>query len=426
MSVALLFTRHRLAKLGGFASAQLLVQAIGFASGIALVHYLDQLQYGYYTLAVSMVGLAGVLLDLGLSAAVLARGGPLHADRKGLGSLMGDASGLQRQLLLAGVLLLIPVISAMFFKQGLPWREVGVLSLLVLSCAALNVQSAVAMSLVRLRGDISTQQKLDVGIGLGKLLLVMAAASLYLDAQIAVVLNLAAAGVLLWVLRRYLAAHLGDTRASTGEHAPALKAFIRKQAPNSIYYCLVGQIAIWLVGLFGSAERVAEVGALGRLAALFTVIGAVINAMVQPYFARATSAQELVSGFIALNGFFALLTLALLALAIAAPVPLLWILGRRYGNLTEELVWMVLATSLSAWAGALYGVGAARSWVVPSVLMIPLGLATLALAVWTLDVSTVKGSFMMNSAVALTALLLTFGMVALRLRAIVVESRAVA
>jgi hypothetical protein len=76
VSVAALITRRRLLKVGGFASAQLVVQVLGFASGIALVQFMEPTQYGHYTLAVSMVGLASVLLDLGLSTAVLAQGGP--------------------------------------------------------------------------------------------------------------------------------------------------------------------------------------------------------------------------------------------------------------------------------------------------------------------------------------------------------------
>lgn len=83
---------------------------------------------------------------------------------------------------------------------------------------------------------------------------------------------------------------------------------------------------------------------------------------------------------------------------------------------------MVVASALSAWSSGLYGVGAARGWIVPSLLMIPLGIATVTWAAFTFDMSSVSGVFMMNSAVALMALLLTACTVCLRLRALATTS----
>ena len=418
MSVAALITRRRLLKVGGFASAQLVVQVLGFVSGIALVQFMEPTEYGHYTLAVSMMGLASVLLDLGLSTAVLARGGPLHDDPGELGGLLADAFVIQRLLMLLGALVLAPVFGAMFVRQGLAWPEMLVLVALALGCGAFNVHNAVSTSLVRLRGDLAMQQRTDVGVNASRALLLVAAGLIWLDARVALVLNLAAAVAVFALLKSYLAKRVGPSPVAAGTHRAALWDFIRRQAPNSIYYCVLGQISVWLVGLFGSVERVAEVGALGRLAALFTVIGAVLGGTLVPYFARASSAREMVSAFAALNGFFALLSAVLVAASLVWPHALLWILGKQYSDLVNELPWMVLASALSAWSTGLYGVGAARGWIVPSMLMIPLGIATVALAAVVFDMSSVSGVFMMNSAVALMALLMTACTVGLRLRSL--------
>lgn len=416
MSVAALITRRRLLRVGGFASAQLVVQVLGFASGIALVQFMEPTQYGHYTLAMSMVGLASVLLDLGLSTAVLAQGGPLHDDPGALGGLVADAFVIQRLLMLLGALVLAPVFGAMFMQQGLAWPEMLVLAALALGCGAFNVHNAVSMSLVRLRGDLAMQQRTDVGLNAARTLLVLAAGLIWLDARVAVVLNLAAAVAVFALLKSYLATHVDRSAVSAGEHSAALWDFIRRQAPNSIYYCVLGQISVWLVGLFGSVERVAEVGALGRLAALLTIIGAVLGATLVPYFAKASSVREMASAFVALNGFFALLSVVLVAASLVAPHPMLWILGKQYSGLVNELPWMVVGSALSAWSAALYGVASARGWLVPAALMIPTGIATMAVSAAVFDMSSVSGVFMMNTAVALVALLLTFGMVVTQLR----------
>lgn len=413
----MLITRHRLTRLAGFTSVQFAVQVIGFASGIVLVRYMEPAQYGHYTLSISMVGLANVMFDLGLATAVLANGGALHADRGRLGALVGDAWVLQQRLAIVGALLLVPVFAAMFVWQGLAPAEVAVLALLVIGCTAFTVRNAIALSVVRLRGDLALQQWLEVGVNIGKLFMILAATLIFIDARLAVAINLAAAAATFWMLRRYLAVQLGACTRATREHAAALTGFVRRQAPNSLYYCISGQIAIWMVGLFGNADRVGEIGALGRLAVLFTIVGAVVTALVQPYFARAVTRRELVSGFGALNVFFSLLTAGLAVATLTIPGPFLWILGPRYAGLSAELVWMVLAASFSAWSGAVYSVGAARSWVVPATIVIPSGIATLALAAWLLDLSTVAGGFMMNAAVSAMALLVTVGFVTARLRA---------
>ncbi len=410
-----LLSRSRLGRLGRFVSAQMLVQVLGFGGGLLLVRTMAQTDYGHYTLAISLVGLVNVLLDLGLATAVLAQGGPLHANRSGMALLVADAFKVQRWLALAGTAVLLPAFAAMFVWQGMAPLQVTALCALVMLCGLFNVYNAVAMSVMRLRGDLVTQQRLDVLANTFKLLAFVLAAATFVDARVAMAVNTVIAGAMLFKLRSYLREHLGPAQPSQGQHLGDLLSFIRRQAPNTLYYCFSGQLTIWLMAAFGSSERVAELGALGRLAALFSIIAAVVAAVIQPYFARASTARQLRQGFWALNLFFVLMTAALCALALTAPHGLLWILGPRYAGLTSEVIWMVLGASLSAWSGAVYAVGAARNWLVPSWVVIPSGLLIFALAVQFFDVSTVAGNLMLNTSAACLMLALTVGYVWLRL-----------
>jgi hypothetical protein len=410
-------TWRRLTRLGRFASVQVAVQVLAFASGIVLVQSMTPAQYGHYTLAVAMAGLGNVLLDLGLSTAVLATGGPLHDDPARLGELAADAFALQRWLLPAGGLVLAPVFATLFLRHDIaPWAVAG-LTLLVLATIAVNVRNAVGLSLVRLRGDLAVQQRLDLAVNGSKLLLVVAAVAIHLDAFIALAIAFVAAVATATVLRRYLRARLGALARPTGAHRAALLRGVRRQAPYALYYCLSAQIAVWLIGWLGSAERVAEVGALGRLSAAFAIIGATVVGVVQPYFARASAWREVVGGVLVVNAFFAVLTAALVGLALAVPGALLWVLGPHYAGLHGELVWMVLSAALSLWGGTLYGLGAARGWFVPASLAIALGIATMVVCAQALDVGTVLGCLVMNSVTAAVSLLLLLGMLARRLAA---------
>jgi hypothetical protein len=238
-----------------------------------------------------------------------------------------------------------------------------------------------------------------------------------LNAPIAMLVNaLAATAACAW-LHRWLASRFGPPPVADGASRPALLAIVRRQTPNSLYYIFSGQVTIWLVGLLGSTQSLAEVGALGRLAVLFTIIGSVVAAIVQPYFARHGEPRTLVPAFVAVNVFFVLLTVALWSGAVAFPGQILWILGGSYRGLQGAVPWLVLGSSITAWNGAIYLIGAARGWLVPAAWLIPAGMLAIAGSAATLDVSTPTGACMMGCVTSGCAAVLTLWFVSRQLRA---------
>lgn len=404
-----LLTRHRFARLAAVASAQVGVQGLGFLAGILLVRAMAPAQYGFYTLAIAAGGVANVLTELGIANAVLSIGGRLLSEGRPLRGLVADANALQGQLAIVLPCVVLPAFAVLLLHQHASLALTLVLSVLAGACAVLNVRNVIALSVARLAGQLALQQKIDLALGAGRLALLAIASLVLLDAALGSLLNLvvAAGGFVAW--RAWLRKHLGSVPVARGANAPALRASVRRQAPNCIYYVFNSQLTIWLVGVFGSAERVADVGALGRLGAAFAVVTAVIGGLVLPYFARTEDARQLETGFVALNGFFALLSLVLVGASLLAPAPILWVLGPHYAGLQAELVWMILATAFTAWAGALYTVGCARGWVLPGALGIGCGLLFTVIGLRCFDLSTVSGNFKLNSLTAAAALLVNVG-----------------
>ena len=413
-----LLNRHRVTRLTGFASGQVAVQLIGFASGMVLVRAMEPAQYGYYTLTVSMASIANILTDLGLASAVMAIGG--RSTRNALGSLLDDANALHRGLGWLSLGLLAPCFAVLLLRQDAPPWQVAALTALAIASAALNVRAGLALSIGRLLGLVRLQLRLDLAVNVAKLGVLMLAVGVALDATMACAVNLfvAAATWAVWTrhLDRSLDRSSESKRLPRVGHGPALREQLWKQAPNSVYFVISSQLAVWLIGIFGNAERVAEVGALSRLGALFTVIGAVSATLVMPYFARHHGVPALASGFVAVNGFFAAMLMALVALSMAYPEAILWVLGGHYGALQSELVWMVVAATLSAWAGTVYSIGCARGWVIPVGLNMGTGLLATVLAILAVDVATVRGSFMINTATGMVGVLVTVGYFTWQLR----------
>ena len=414
-----LFNRRRLTRLSGFAGVQLVVQLVGFAAGIVLVRTMEPVQYGYYTLAVSMAAVAAVLADLGVGTAVLAIGGRLAGGPAERGQLLAQALTLQGCLLALAVAVAAPAALFLLLRQGTPlWQALALVALLC-STAALQVRAAAALSVARLLGHLAVQQRLEMAVNAGKLgVLIWLAAhgASVLDASAACLVNLLVAAIYLLTMRRHSAVYAPRPQGPMHSHRQALLAHVFKQAPNSIYYLLSSQIGVWLIGIFGTAQRVAEVGALGRLAAVFALLSAVGVALVQPYFARHHARAELQSGLASVNLFFAFLLVALLTAGAAEPEAILWVLGGHYGSLQQELLWMLAAATLSAWGGMLYGVGCARGWVLPFWINAVTGVIVIALTAMSVDLGTVRGTLMLNTAVAGGGLLVVLGYLWWRLR----------
>jgi hypothetical protein len=429
-----MISRRHLTLLARFASAQLLVQALGFVGAIVLLRVMQPEQYALYTVALSFTGVAAVLTDLGMVASMLALGARWLRRIDALATLHAQTRAMHRHLAL-WALPLLPLLVLLLMRQHAGATQAIALALLVGAIAWLQVAGSVDLALLRLLGLADWQQRMEVFTQCGKLaaLLVLGAVSFWLplDAVAATAVNMGLGAALALLARRQLVGLLAPAHVPTGaalattavadhatreptptgpiDHRPALREYLWRQGPNSVYYVVNAQIVLWLTAWFGQADTVAQAGALGRLAALFTVIASVTSSLLLPHFARAGSNADVGAGLARVHGFYALLLMALLALALGAPGLMLWVLGGHYADLSSELAWLVLGTTLASWGGTVYSVACTRGWVMPLTLSATTGLASTALAAALVDVGSLRGALLINCAVGATGLLVGLG-----------------
>ena len=85
---------------GGFVTVQVIVQIIGFLSGILLIRVLDQREYAFFTIANTMQGILNLLADIGISIGLVSIGGRVWQDRTRFSELiivLHVGSGLRRK-----------------------------------------------------------------------------------------------------------------------------------------------------------------------------------------------------------------------------------------------------------------------------------------------------------------------------------------
>lgn len=383
-------TGARARMLTKFISVQVVVQLLGMASGILLVRALSAQEYAYFTIANSMMATISILADSGVSIGLTSIGGKVWQDRLRFGELINTALRLRRYLALIAVVAVTPILVWMLASNGASKPYSAVITLAVL--IALNYQLLIGVLGVvpRLHSEVSRVQKLDATAAVIRLLLLAAAYFIFLDTAVALFAGLVGLVGQYYFLKRWAADNIEPRAPINREDQATILGIVKHQAPNAVFYCLQGQLTVWLISVFGNTANVAEVGALGRLGMIFAVISAVMSTVVLPGFARCQSASLLRRRYFQIVGGFFLLGAGLIGVAAIFPDELLWILGNKYAHLRNELLLMMVMSAFNALTAAMWSLNSTKAWIKYSWLYVPATLVTQAFLLLVLDISTVR------------------------------------
>lgn len=377
--------------LSRFVTVQIAVQLMGVASGILLVRTLSQAEYAFFTLGFSMLSTMSILADSGISISLSSIGGRVWRDRERFGQLINTALRLRRYLAAIAVVAVTPISIWLLIRSGAsPLYAAGItLTLLV----GLNYQllSGVLMIVPRLHSQIKRVQKLDALAAAVRLALLVTAYFIFLNAAVAVAATIVSVIVQYVLLRRWVRGDVDLGAPVSREDQEVMLGIVKHQAPNAVFFCLQGQLTVWLISIFGRTQNIAEVGALGRLGMIFSVIGAVMTGIVLPAFARCQSPRELRIRYFQVCGAFLLLGLSLITAAAVFPDQFLWILGSKYAHLRKELLLMMILSCFSSLLAAMWSLNSTKAWIQYSWLNIPGVILTQIVLLTVLDVSTVRG-----------------------------------
>ena len=398
---------HRARVVSNFAFVQGAVQVIGFFSGILLIRHLDQREYAYFTIANTMQGTLNVLADIGISIGLVSIGGRVWHDRHRFGQLVNTALGLRRKLGLVSVIVVVPILYYLLVKNGAATSYTALLIVAVLVGLVVQLSIGVLSVVPRLRADISRIQTIDLSGAIARLLALAALMYLFLNGAVALAIGSATLLLQYWMLRRYVAGVIDVTAPENPEDRAAMRGFIRSQAANAVFFCLQGQITVFLISIFGrQVSSIAEVGALGRLAMIFAVLSHLLANVFAPAFARCQDPTRLRWQYAAILSAVAAFSLVIVGAAYFFPQQFLFVLGNKYAHLGRELLLMVGGAVITTMASTLWSLNAAKAWVAGSWLYIPLTLATqLALIPFT-DFASVPGVLTFNLISAMPSLIL--------------------
>jgi O-antigen/teichoic acid export membrane protein len=377
--------------LGKFVGVQLIVQCIGFVNGLLMVRWLSRPEMAFFTIANSMQATMNVLADTGASVALLSVGGQVCHDRIRFGSLINAAIKIRTWLALAACLVVTPILVWMLQKSGSSVANTSALVFFVLLSFSAQIMVGILSIVPKLTTQWSRVQKFDLFSALSRLVLILGAAFVAINALVAVAITSVVALGQQSLLRRWCADSIDFRAKPLSEDVAAMVSAVKKMAPNTIFFCVQGQVTVWLISVFGNTANIATIGALARVVVVFTVVNSVLGSVVTPVFARCQEKAELAKKYWFVLACYFAMGLALIGGCVLFPKQVLWVLGPKYADHSSELVLMVISNVAFSFIAAMWQLNTAKGWIHYSWLYIPTTVVIQILLLVLLDIRSVQG-----------------------------------
>ena len=379
-----------------FFTIQLLVQAATAVTGIAIIRVLSKQDYAFYSIATSFMFSAAALTDCGISAALSALGGTVWEDGEALGKLINSALSIRRWLVAIVVLGVGVTAPLMFLRDGASVISAFSVTGVLITSLLFQFGTGVFGIVPQLRANYRLLEGAAILSVVTRLAILALFYFTLLNATTALLANCAGFGVQLWLYQRYAGNQVNLRAKAEKQTVSAILAIIRKQIPYELYGVLSGQIGVLLISLFGNSARVADVGALGRLAMIFTAMSSVLANILVPRFARCQDPRRLRALFIRIISLYSFAVSSVLVIGWLFPNQLVSILGHRYGGLGGGCLLALSCSVSAAILAAIWGLNVSRGWIVPAWIGLTAGLSAQILGILIFDIRSVHGVLEMS------------------------------
>jgi O-antigen/teichoic acid export membrane protein len=372
-------------------SAQVLIQAIGFVSGIMIIRLLSTSEYALYTLANTMLGTMTLLSDGGINSGVMALGGRVWQDKVKLGIVMNTGMDLRRKFAIVSLVIAVPILFFFLKNNAASW----LMSVLIVASLIPAFFTALSGSLLeiapKLHQDIVPLQKNQIFSNIFRSILLGATIFIFPWAFIAI---LSGGLPQLWAnirLRKISSNYVDLSKKPDPEVRKEILTIVKRILPGAIYYCIYGQISIWLISIFGSTTAIAQIGALSRLTMILNLFSVLFAVLIIPRFARLPEQSiDLLSRFYKIQIGAILLNILIIFFVMLFPTQILSLLGNKYSGLNDEIILIMIGGCISLMVGITNSIVLSRGWVIFPAINIGLSVATQIVLLLVLDLSVMQ------------------------------------
>lgn len=377
--------------------AQLLFQIMGFGISLVLVRALEKSEYAIYTILMATFGMLNITANSGIMTGFKKIGSENWQNTTNLAILVKTTLGLRKYLVGIAFATVGTYAFILLKEQGLTALEIFIFLSGVFLFAWPEANMFVLREAMLIQRKFITVQSSFVLNQTIRLVLILTLFLLFKPyLSISVILGVTILAT--WISLSYLKIKTvkvlpyPEAEINVGYKKVLLK-YVKLNWHNSVFYAFKEQISIFFLGLFGSSETLAELGALSRFGLLFLGVSAIMNNLVGPSFGRSGSRPERVE--IIKKTVVLLMAVAIVTIGIGSVFAdeMLWVLGDGYAGLDYELILILVLSLINLSSAGVIALNNAKGWIKYSPKFeIPLNVVSIVIGAFIFDISTVAGT----------------------------------
>lgn len=396
---------------------QVLVQVIGFITGILIIRLLPTKEYALYTLANTMLGTMTMLADSGISSGVMAQGGKVWQDKKKLGIVLATGLDLRKRFGLISLIVTIPILAYLLLNHGANWLTTILIIISIVPAFFAALSDSFLEMAPKLHQYINPLQRNQAEVSIGRAALSALLLFVFPYTFIALIANSIPRIYGNYQLRKISARFASKNEQPDSLVEKEIIKGVKRTLPIVVYHCISGQISIWLISFFGSTTNISQIGALGRLSIIFNLFTILFSTLVIPRFARMKAIKKLLlKSFLLIQACTFIISVLLLLSIWILSDEILWVLGKNYQGLNYELILMALSGCISLIAGVCSQLIISRGWFLKPYFLIGVNFISTVISLAFFNISSIIGVLYFNIIVSAIAyfLVLVYGLIKIK------------
>ncbi|HEY9125652.1 MAG TPA: hypothetical protein VIM62_00915, partial [Acidobacteriaceae bacterium] len=327
-----------------------------------------------------------------------------------LGKVVATGAALRRWFALLS-LLVIPVMIHLLRSHGASWFQ----AMAILACLVPTYIASLTDSLLevapKLHQAIAPLQRNQIETGASRAVFTLISLFTFPTCALALLSTGLARAWANIRLRKIVLPYADRDQKPDKEYRDKILKVVWRILPESVYYCFSSQITVWAISIFGSTASVAKLGGLTGLTQATWLLTVLISTLMVPRYARLPDRKPLlIQRFFMSQAALILLGLLMTGFAAVFHTPILWILGKQFAGLKDELTLAFASASVTLMNTTTNSLLSARGYVVPPAILIGFAIVTQVGLALIMPLQEVSGAILygLYTALALYAIRLVY------------------
>lgn len=387
--------------------AQISIQIISFICGILIIRNFTIAEYALYTLANTMLGAMNILADGGIVSGVTAEGGKVWQDKNKLGAVIATGMNLRKKFALGSILIAGSVLIYLLIHNNASWYYAFLILLALIPVFYANLSDSMLEIAPKLHQDLRPLQKNQLFANFGRLLLTVSSVFFFPFAPIALLATGIPRIIANFQLKKISNKFVEPNQKESAPVKATILKMVKRILPGEVYNIFSVQITVWILSIAGSANAIAQVGALFRIGAVLALFNIMFSTIIVPRYSRLEQdRKDLMNKMIKIQLLLVVICIGIVFFAWLFASQIVWLLGSNYANLENELVLTVIIFCLNITANVIYTLCRARGWVINPLLSIGVNMASILLGAFIFDVGSLFGVLIFNIAISAVLVLM--------------------